>query len=982
MAGKFTAADREKWQQETDQRTKELTEKLENGVKELFSSDKYKDYLKSMSHFHNYSSRNIMLIHTQMPGATKVASFKLWKEQFNRSPKKGETSLRIWAPIGKKEPETKLFEKIDPETKKPMLDKDGNTIMEELTSLSSLNMRFKLVPVFDVSQTVGEPLPQLAEDLTGNVEHYAAFLDTLKAVSPLPIEFEALNPEQDGYCRFGEKIGIREGMSEIQTVSAIIHEITHARLHDKDITAEHTQPTAENAVANEQSKPAKKSKEVKEIEAESVSYVVCQKYDIETGDNSFGYLASWSSHDMADFKASLDTIRKEANNLITAIDGRFAAICKERGIDLTAQEQSVQTQSKPEQEQPQQSQSQSQVQTQTQQKPNEPEFTTESTTQTIAGVDFVVEEVKPVVSEIEQTAATHDPIHEFASDYHQYITDAYRNGVPRDTPAQIESDIAGLADILRNGKTDNFREAIERAGNNSGTQERAAALLQRLDEMLPNTTQSINQTKSAEQQNYQKLAELFSGMTKEEFLYQRFESTTGMDSISLEWTSENQLSFMQKVDPLFTADINHDAKTAVSDKGNLSDWLDNFSTQDYLPNYAVLMDSTDIDAAVYFNAEQKPYNLAFMYEVDGTTIFNLMDKTDLMAEGTIGGMAKVAYVDSFRNVEFFEDNLPKDVVAIAENVKLRNEKTAQEKQAAEVTVPSETEQPPQQQTAEPSIDTMPDPTITIADRDAYGYTAEDILPLNKEKALELFDKDHTVFMLYPDNEEAMVFEVLEIEAHDGIFGIEREDWQKTEEYHALVDTTEREAGQDIEAKAESTIPPLDALSTPVYKGDYKAALANDEQADFDNSGILNYECSQDIDKAIADNSKPGPMAGTQHVDIDKATRSVIEQYGPERVAWVLAGNVKAAENDGRFSSSTKEWAKSFDVPKAQTYHLNSHRTILESVINKFREIEKEKPSLMAALDKGEKRSKAEHGGITQPQKDSPDKSERKNNGER
>ena len=178
------------WKTEADQRTKELTDKLEAGIKDLFTSDKYKDYLKSMSHFHNYSPRNIMLIHQQMPGATQVASFKLWKEKFNRSPKKGEKSLRIYAPIGSKKPETKMMEKLDPQTGAPMLDANGKVIMEEMTALKN-DIRFKLVPVFDVSQTVGDPMPHLAEDLTGNVKHYEAFLDTLKAVSLLPIEFDA-----------------------------------------------------------------------------------------------------------------------------------------------------------------------------------------------------------------------------------------------------------------------------------------------------------------------------------------------------------------------------------------------------------------------------------------------------------------------------------------------------------------------------------------------------------------------------------------------------------------------------------------------------------------------------------------------------------------------------------------------------------------------------------------------------------------------
>ena len=177
MADTTTAtAERTAWQQENELRTKELTDKLEAGIKDLFSSQKYKDYLKSMSHFHNYSSRNVMLIHQQMPNATRVASYKLWADKFDRHVKKGEKSIRIFAPIEIK-PEKKLMEKLDPETGAPMVDKDGKVIMEEMTALTSRSIAFKLVPVFDVSQTYGEPLPQLAEDLTGNVEHYEAFFD-------------------------------------------------------------------------------------------------------------------------------------------------------------------------------------------------------------------------------------------------------------------------------------------------------------------------------------------------------------------------------------------------------------------------------------------------------------------------------------------------------------------------------------------------------------------------------------------------------------------------------------------------------------------------------------------------------------------------------------------------------------------------------------------------------------------------------------
>ena len=930
-ASKSTAA----WKEEADQRTKELTDKLEKGITELFSSDKYKDFLKAMSHFHNYSARNVMLIHTQMPGATRVASFKTWKEQFNRSPKKGETSLRIYAPIGSKKPETKLFEKIDPATNKPMLDKDGNTIMEELTAVSSLNMRFKLVPVFDVSQTVGEPLPQLAEDLTGNVEHYEAFLDTLKAVSPLPIVFEPMNPEQDGYCRFGEKIGIREGMSEIQTVSAIIHEITHARLHDRELLAAGEKP---------------KSKEVKEIEAESVSYVVCQKYGIETGDNSFGYLASWSDHDMKEFRASIDTIRKEANTIINAIDDRFAAICKERGIDLTAAEQPPQ-----------------QAAVKTPENPITPEYTTESTTQNIAGVDFSFEEVKPVVPEKEQpTAAT------------------------------------------------------------------------------PEKSSKI----TVEQQNFEKLSELFPQIADGEFYHQRMEAGAGFMPLSLEWIGENQLSIMHTYvqngdlmyDPMIVFDVDREAKTAtavefqqsnpplyqriedgighsidgngnertISDlQGQINDfatqWFTNIGNQEYVPITAVLQNAEYADATVFFNSEQKPFSLAFVYSIEGTTVLNNLDKDDN------GKLVKVAYVDSFRNVEFFEENLPKDVVMIVENVKLANERTEQEKQAAasEKNVSTETESPTTTQTVEQSppqepAEPMPDPTISIADMTAYGYTAEDMLPLQYDRAIDLFKQDHSVFLLFNDGTESMVFDSSEIVDHDGIYGMEREEWQNSNEFKELsaqqeqTPAVEHNGTEDKEpppsAPSEQSSPPdepplpeepptaeppdIPKNEQSIYKFSSQHAIKNGEIEAFHESRNLNIECGNAIDQAITDSNYE-----QYRYDLKTAARNVIEEFGADRVAWVVAATVNDQSWDGRLSNNNKDWAKDFDTPKPDIY-LKTHLAVLDGFVKCFREVEKEKPSLMTAIKAGEQKSKAEFGGKAQPGMDTPEKSTKKNNDER
>jgi len=302
---------------------KELTSKLEEGIKELFSSDKYADYLKTMSRFHTYSTRNTMLIYMQKPSATYVAGFGAWQTKFKRHVKKGEKAIKILAPTPFVIREKR--EQLDPETRLPVLDEEGLPVIE-YTELRLA--RFKAVNVFDVSQTDGEPLPNLVQTLSGDVEQYEAFMDALRAVSPLPIVMEPLPEGRDGECVFGDRIILRAGMSEIQTVCAAIHEITHAKLHDIESLR----------LMDETATP--KDRRTEEVEAESISYAVCQHFGIETGANSFGYIAQWSkTRELKELNASLDTIRKTVADLIETVDGKFQEIIKERGITLDGEEQ-------------------------------------------------------------------------------------------------------------------------------------------------------------------------------------------------------------------------------------------------------------------------------------------------------------------------------------------------------------------------------------------------------------------------------------------------------------------------------------------------------------------------------------------------------------------------------------------------------------------------------------------------------------------
>ena len=301
---------------------KKLTDQIEAGIKALFQSgdlEKYQAYLRTMSHFHHYSVNNQMLIFSQCPHATLVAGYQKWQNQFSRHVLRGEKGISILAPTPYKIKVEK--EKLDPDTKLPLLDADGNTITEEKEVQIPM---FRPVKVFDVSQTDGKPLPERVQspvaELTGNVEHYEAFMEALRRISPVPIEMKPLSNDLDGFFSPSKQsITLRDGMSEVQTVCAAVHEIAHSKLHDYA-----KQPNRQPKDSN-----------TEEIEAESIAYTVCAYFGIETSANSFGYVATWTKDkDLKAFKDSLDTIRKTSSELISGVEQQFKEICKERGISL------------------------------------------------------------------------------------------------------------------------------------------------------------------------------------------------------------------------------------------------------------------------------------------------------------------------------------------------------------------------------------------------------------------------------------------------------------------------------------------------------------------------------------------------------------------------------------------------------------------------------------------------------------------------
>ncbi len=307
------------------EKVKAITDQLEAGIQALFESEKFKQYLQTLSKFHDYSLNNTILIAMQKPDATLVAGYTTWQKQFGRQVQKGESGIRILAPTPYKK--RMEVEKTDPNTGEILMNPDGSKQKE---TREVLMPAFKVVNVFDVSQTEGKPLPTLGvNELTGDVTQYEMFFEALKRSCPVPMCFEQIEGGAKGYFHTVEnRIAIQEGMSQVQTIKTAVHEMTHQRLHSIDPTAKRD-PAEPRLTRNH-----------KEVEAESVAFTVCQHYGIDTGDYSFAYVAGWShGKETPELKASLDKIRRTASEMITTIDGHLEVLKLEQEKDNAANQQ-------------------------------------------------------------------------------------------------------------------------------------------------------------------------------------------------------------------------------------------------------------------------------------------------------------------------------------------------------------------------------------------------------------------------------------------------------------------------------------------------------------------------------------------------------------------------------------------------------------------------------------------------------------------
>ena len=708
-----------------------LTDRLETGMQDLYSSDKYAAYLDTLAKFHNYSTRNTMLIHLQMPEATNVAGFNKWKNEFERHVTKGQKGIRIFAPapfILKKE-----MDKLDPETQAPMLDADGKAITEEVDITIPA---FKAVSVFDVSQTDGKPLPSLAENLTGDVQQYEAFLDSLNDVSAMPIGFGDMKESQDGECNLASRtITIRNGMSEVQTIAAVVHEMTHAELHDynEQLDLQELEATADIADDTEAASQKPRTRRAEEIEAESVSYVVCQHYGIETGANSFGYIADWSKgRELDELKASLDIIRKTAASMIERIDSRFAEICKDRGIDLSA-EQEVTEQEEP--TQPLESAEAERINEEpvAEQEPENPAPATTPTRQFFI-TNRQREQAERMAEKWEaRSEAFYAGGDSWGTDTAGYCKTPEEADKAVETAANIRTSINNL---LGGSGTWADVQVIRQAV--SGRDELDAQVATNQDER--NATTPVEPKSAPEQEtaqrkntiphrNFRALKELASDLVDGKYDYMRSQAGEGFMPLTIEHLYDNRFSMMHYYmqngemmrDPDMEFVIDYDAETVNAvyfrqdplleqevlpgqENGRLqrdlnsflSQWTKNIKGQEYLPEMArFTVRVQDRDHRVFFNPDGKAYQMGIGSLGNGVTIWNRLEEKN-------GDYATIAHIDADRTVKFYDDNLPDTVKAEIEKTARVSELSAFPK--AEV---KETAEPVQEEPA-PEADNADD----------------------------------------------------------------------------------------------------------------------------------------------------------------------------------------------------------------------------------------------------------------------------------
>ena len=648
------------------QKVKEITDKLEEGLKELFESEKYKNYLSTMSKFHNYSFNNTLLIALQRPDASLVAGYQAWQKNFNRHVKRGEKGIRILAPAPYKIKEER--DKLDPVTGEVMLDKDGTPQTEEVEVKIPA---FRAVSVFDVSQTDGEPLPELeTKELLSTVEGYEDFIKAVTYVAPAPIGFEDIPGDSKGYFNIEEnRIAVQEGMSESQTLKTMVHETAHSMLHNKEVNKEDILAPA-------------KDRNTKEIEAESIAFTVCRHFGIDTSEYSFSYIAGWSSgRDMKELKSSLDTIRRTASELITGIEEQLRELQRDREIMQEQSQELILAVSN-----------------------------TERSHFDIASVKGMegVELMNSLLA----------------------MKDADRENVE----AYLESRGAWVTHL-----GDDRSEEVEEF---------------HVDYIYDTDTHAITDVKYAMEMDRKANEPIKDSDVVLKIMYGENDGYE-IDKIT-NMTREQALDLAYKLAALDENEWD----------GNIQDFMEENGAE-YVP--IIVKDGRNsgmpefFDIAVDLKAEEVSLEKDLSgIEYAASIVHRLEHGKGVFSPDERNLIVNYGYkLDDYEKTKELADMLA---------YRIENEPA----NAALTVIDAQAE-----------IDALPDGMIGLSEMHEYGYTWEEMLPLTKETALELFDSDLAVYQLHKDGSETLIEDKEQITGHEGIFGIEKSDWENERELRSM-----------------------------------------------------------------------------------------------------------------------------------------------------------------------------------------------------
>ena len=643
------------------QKVKEITDRLEEGLKELFEGEKYKSYLNTMSKFHNYSANNIQLIEMQCPGATYVAGYKAWQKNFERHVNKGERGIRILAPSPYKIKEEQ--EKIDPVTNEPVLDRDGMPVMEEVEIKIPA---FRVVTVFDYSQTDGKELPGLGvSELHGNVERYRDFMEALARVSPVPIRYEGMEGDRKGYfIDLNHPIAIKEGMGEVQTAKTGVHEVAHAKLHGKEV---------------EQETGIAKDRETKEVEAESIAYTVCQHFGIDTSDYSFGYIVGWSSgKEMPELKSSLDTIRRTSSELIKGIEAQLLEIDKERAAEQTQEDIIL----------------------------------------LVANTDRSEYDLLSVKG-MERTELLNS-LRTMKDDDRQSV-EAYleRAGAWVTLLANERSEEVGEYHLDYVYNTDTHEITDFKALQEE--REKANIPIEYGDVIVRISTPDSGEYETI------KIADMQSEVANVLYAIPFLEEN--------EWNG-NVLDYLQERGFEFVP---------IMRSGGLNDGYPQFYDFDVDMSEWEVHTASELPATV--QAEQLINRMEFHRSVYDSDERNLI-----------------------MNHAYRLDDMYK-TTSLAHSIAEQKDDSALLWETIRV--------------AQEEIDALPDGMVGLSEMHEYGYSWDEMLPLTKDMASELFGEDVSVYQLHADGSETLVEDRAALQEHDGLFGVEKGDWNAYKEYQSM-----------------------------------------------------------------------------------------------------------------------------------------------------------------------------------------------------